>query len=127
MNAVNITGNVVADPERVDYAEGKALANLRIANNEFVNGESVANGFFDITVFGTMATNVLTSVKKGDRLVVAARLQHSVFEGQDGKNHGRTKLIANAIGASLEFTPVTGVTRKATTTPSVVEAPEAVS
>ena len=112
MNAITITGNVVADPEAREYtrdgdSKGGTLANFRIGNNELVNGTSVSNGFFDVTVFGSQAANVLASVKKGDRLVVSGRLQHSTYEREDGKTGGRTKLVAMAVGHSLEFTPVT--------------------
>jgi len=103
MNAIAITGNVVSDPESHAYGDGQTLARLRIGNNELVNGESVSNGFFDITVFGPQAKHVLQSLKKGDRVVVAARLSHSTYEKEDGTKGGRTRLIANAIGASLEF------------------------
>ena len=117
MNALTITGNVVADPERVEYGEGKSLANLRIGNNELVNGESVSNGFFDVTVFGPQAEHVMASIKKGDRLIVSGRLQHSTYERQDGTTGGRTKLIAQAIGASMEFAAV-GVSRKVDVPPA---------
>ena len=116
MNVIAISGNIVADPERVEYQNGgeaRSLANFRMGNNELVNGESVSNGFFDVTVFGTQAKNVLDSFKKGDRVVVTGRLQHSTYEREDGTNGGRTKMVAIVVGASLEFGPV-GVTRKST-------------
>lgn len=107
MNTASFTGNVVADPEAVAYGEGRTLANFRFANNELVNGEQVHNGFFDVTVFGKQAENVLASVKKGDRLILTGRMQHSTYERQDGSKGGRTKLVAVAVGHSMEFEPVT--------------------
>lgn len=109
MNAITLTGNLVADPERVEYTTkdgARSLVNFRMGNNELVNGESVSNGFFDVTVFGPQAAHVLGSFKKGDRLMVTGRLEHSIYERQDGSKGGRTKMVASEVGASLAFNTV---------------------
>jgi single-strand DNA-binding protein len=103
MNAITITGNLTADPEKVELGEGKSLANFRIGNSEYVNGESKDNGFFDVTAFGAQAENVLAQLKKGQRVIVTGRLQHRTYEKQDGSRGGRTGLVAQAVGVSLEF------------------------
>ena len=105
MNALTLTGNLVADPEKVEYAgqDERTIANFRIGNSEWYNGESKDNGFFDITAFGDQADNVLASLKKGSRVIVTGRLQHTTYERPDGSRGGRTKLVASAIGQSLEF------------------------
>lgn len=118
MNTITITGNLVADPERVTYAEDKVLANLRIANNELVAGESVLNGFFDVTVFGNTAENALQSLKKGDQVIVIGRLNQTTFEREDGSKGSRTKLVALVLGVPLTFGAVTP-SRKAVTEPAV--------
>lgn len=104
MNAITLTGNVVEDPTKVAYGnDDKVLANFRLGNNELVSGESVSNGFFDVTVFGPQALNVLETLKKGERVVVTGRLQHTTFERPDGGKGSRTKLVAAAVALSLEF------------------------
>lgn len=104
MNAITLTGNIVEDPTKVEYGnDGKVLANFRIGNNELVAGESVSNGFFDVTVFGPQALNVLKTLKKGERVIVTGRLQHTTFERPDGGKGSRTKLVAAAVALSLEF------------------------
>jgi single-strand DNA-binding protein len=115
MNVTGISGNVVSDPEKVEYGEGKLLANFRFANNELVNGEQVSNGFFDVTVFGPQAAHVLESLHKGDRVVITGRLQHSTYDKPDGSRGGRTKIIATELGASLLFGPVKVPARPAKT------------
>ena len=108
MNTVAMSGNLVADPEKVEFGEGDSksfLVNFRIGNSEYVNGESKDNGFFDVTTFGQMAEQVLATLKKGARVVVTGRLQHRTYEREDGKRGGRTSIIAAAVGPSLEFTP----------------------
>lgn len=105
MNALTLTGNLVADPEKVELPDGRTLANFRIGNSEWYNGESRDNGFFDVTAFGDQAENVLSNLTKGSRIIVTGRLQHTTYEKADGSRGGRTKLVANAIGMSLEFKP----------------------
>lgn len=107
MNAITLTGNLVADPEKVDLQGENFLVNFRIGNSEYVNGESKDNGFFDVTAFGTQATQVLANLHKGTRIIVTGRLQHRTYERADGSRGGRTSLVAQAIGVSLEFAPKT--------------------
>jgi single-strand DNA-binding protein len=105
MNAITITGNLVADPEKANNQGETVIANFRIGNSEYVNGESKDNGFFDVTAFNAQAVNVLEQLKKGSRVVVTGRLQHRTFDRPDGSRGGRTSLAATAIGISLEFAP----------------------
>jgi single-strand DNA-binding protein len=105
MNALTLTGNLTADPEKVTLPDGRSLANFRIGNSEWYNGETRDNGFFDVTAFGDQADNVLDKLSKGSRIIVTGRLQHSTYEKADGSRGGRTKLVASAIGVSLEFKP----------------------
>jgi single-strand DNA-binding protein len=105
MNALTLTGNLTADPEKVELPDGRSLANFRIGNSEWYNGESKDNGFFDVTAFGDQADNVIAQLSKGARVIVTGRLQHTTYEKADGTRGGRTKLVAQAIGLSLEFKP----------------------
>lgn len=106
MNTITITGNLVAPVEKIDLEGNKTLVNFRVGNNEYVNGESVSNGFFDVTAFGALAENIAAAaLVKGERLIVTGRLYHSTFQREDGSTGGRTKIVATAVGLSLEFTP----------------------
>lgn len=105
MNTTTISGNLVTDPESKPYGDGSFLTDFRMANNEFVNGESVTNGFFDVTVFGAQAAHVLASVKKGTEVVATGRLDHRTYDRPDGSKGGRTRLIASVIGLSLQYRP----------------------
>ena len=105
MNALTLTGNLVADPEKIDLADDKFLTNFRIGNSEYVNGESKDNGLFDVTAFGQQAEQVMNKLKKGNRVIVTGRLQHRTYEKADGSRGGRTSVVANAVGLSLEFAP----------------------
>lgn len=108
MNNATITGNVVDTPKAVKMDNGRMLADFRMGNNEYVNGETVNNGFFDVTVFGAQAEHVLASVQKGMPLVVTGRLDHRTYEFQpegstETRKGSRTRLIAQAVGLSLQY------------------------
>ena len=118
MNISTLTGNLVDDPQKVEYGDKQVLVNFRIGNNEQVGGESVLNGFFDVTAFGATAVNVLASLKKGDQAIVIGRWNQTTFDREDGTKGSRTKLVAQIVGVPLTFGPVTPV-RKA----KAVEAP----
>lgn len=109
MNAITITGNIANDPEIRQYTdrEGKqrSLLNFVVANNELVGGNEIFNGYVDITAFNLLGANAAKSLRKGERVVVTGRIQQSTFEREDGTRGARVRLVANAIGLSLEFTP----------------------
>lgn len=118
MNSVMLSGNLVDSPVKVKYGKGDSfLVNFRMGNNEMVKGESVSNGFFDVTVFGQQALNIL-HLKKGERVVVTGRLQHSTYETADGRKGGRTKIIASEVGVSGLFEAAYRGEPQASTEPS---------
>ncbi len=105
MNAITITGNLVADPEAGTNTGDTKIANFRIGNSEYAgpDRDPYDNGFHDVTVFGDQAGNVLDKLSKGQRVVVSGRLQHRTFEREDGSKGARITLVAQAVGISLEF------------------------
>ena len=105
MNTVAITGNLVADPEKGTNTGDTVIANFRIGNSEYAGPDKdpFDNGFHDVTAFGAQATNVLSKLSKGQRVVVTGRLQQRTFEREDGSKGARVTLVAQAVGVSLEF------------------------
>lgn len=103
MNALTITGNLVADVKAVPFGDDKQLADFRIANNELVDGKSVSNGFFDVVAFGALAKHVIESFSKGSPVIVSGRLDQREFEREDGSKGYRIKIVAQAVGASVQF------------------------
>jgi single-strand DNA-binding protein len=100
MNAVVLSGNVVAKPERIgEGTEDKSVARLRVAvrsasNKKDEDGKSEA-GFFDVTAFGWAAVRAL-ELDKGDPIVVNGRLQMDSWE-KDGERRSKTCVIANEV------------------------------
>ena len=63
MNSVNITGRLTDAPTLRYTADGKAVANLRVA----VNGRNDRVDFIDVTVWGKPAEAVAEHKTKGTR------------------------------------------------------------
>lgn len=109
MNSSTFTGNVADAPQRIEFGkegEKQVLARFRFANNEWVNGKSVQNGFFDAVVFNNQAQHVLDTLQKGDRIVITGYLQHQVYDKPDGTKGATTKLMVEEVGMSLRFQPI---------------------
>ena len=105
MNALTLTGNLVADPEAGKNAGETVIANFRIGNSEYAGPDKdpYDNGFHDVAAFGTLAENVLSKLSKGQRVIVTGRIQQRTFEREDGSKGGRVTFVATAVGISLEF------------------------
>ena len=98
-------GNLVADPE-LKVIEPKSgagplsVANCRIA----VKGpDDAATSFYDLIVWGDMGEHVVTSLHKGDRVVVYGRPQVRQWTGKDGVARTSKEIIAEAVGPDLRW------------------------
>jgi single-strand DNA-binding protein len=54
--------------------------------------------WYDIVVFGDQAEAVVENIGKGDRIMVAGRLQVEDYEKKDGTKGKRVEIIADAVG-----------------------------
>ena len=70
MNSVNLTGRLTDDPTLRYTADGKAVANLRVA----VNGRNDRVDFIDVTVWGKPAEAVAEHKGKGDQVIEACQV-----------------------------------------------------
>jgi single-strand DNA-binding protein len=59
--------------------------------------------YFSVICFGALVENVCSSVSRGDRVVVAGRLEEDTWTGRVGVERLTTKLIADAAGKDLRF------------------------
>lgn len=101
---ITLTGNVGTD---VEYSEGAgwslarfrlACTPRRVAQGVWVDQETT---WIAVTVWGRMATNVNTSLAKGDPVVVTGKLRTSAWQSADGTRHERLVVEASAIGHDL--------------------------
>lgn len=101
-----IVGNIVHDAELKFGNSGKAWATFAVAVNREVNGEKQVS-YFDCTVFGSLAENVASSLKKGDRVVVFGTLTQRTFERKDGTKGSAVELKVSDMGPSLTWATAT--------------------
>lgn len=104
---VNITGNLVADPELTIGESGVAHAKLRVAVNQRVQGtdgtwQDGEPVFHNVSAFRALAENVANSLKKGDPVNVAGELEFRAYE-KDGERREARRIIADTIGPDLRF------------------------
>ncbi|MCE5329145.1 single-stranded DNA-binding protein [bacterium] len=110
LNQLTLLGNLARDPEIKYTNEGIAIADLRVAvNRKWKNkeGNDMENvEFFNVTAWNKLAENCSNDLKKGDRIIVSGRLNHRSFDTKDGKKINIMNVIADVVGASLEFSSV---------------------
>lgn len=108
VNNVVIVGNMTGDPRR--NAEGEVNAvSFRMAVNRWrtpgaqgAEAAAARTEFIDVEVWGSQAENVLSSLGRGDRVIVVGQLRYDQWE-EDGEFKTRLKIKALAVGPSLEF------------------------
>lgn len=104
-----LMGNATADPTPRQHEDGTTSASVRVAVTSRYY-DSSTSAFADrktefITVFTrkALARNLLTSVKKGNPLVVTGRLGLSEWVADDGASRHSLTLQAEALGHDLTF------------------------
>ncbi|MFK0296401.1 single-stranded DNA-binding protein [Streptomyces sp. NPDC090442] len=104
---INMTGNVVADPELKATPSGVSVCNFRIANTPrrydkqagaWVDGEPL---FLAVTVWRQQAENVAQSITRGMRVIVAGQLTQRQYEDRDGKTRSSYEIQADEVAPSL--------------------------
>ncbi len=103
MMRMNVTGNLVRDPEIKFTNSGKAVCEITIADNYKPNKEAEDQvSYVDVTLWGTLAENFANSMKKGQRVFAEGRVQQQNWE-KDEVKHSKLKLIADSAGPDLRF------------------------
>jgi single-strand DNA-binding protein len=97
------TGNLVTDPMLRFSNAGKAVCTFRIACD---TGKEKPTVYKDCVCFTYVAENLAGSCLKGDRVIVRGRLETQAWTGKDNKEYSKDVIIAEEIGASLQFAQV---------------------
>ena len=99
INQLTITGNLTRDPELRSTRSDDSVCSIRIAHNERrkVSGEwkDVAQ-YFDVTIWKGMGEYVARELAKGDKVVIAGRLQWREYE-KDGNKRQAIDIVANSV------------------------------
>ena len=105
MNTITEVGNLTSDPELKFTNSGMAQVKLSIAVNRKVK-EVETTSFFNIVAWGSLAENVANSLHKGNRVIVAGRLEQRTWETDKGEKRNTVEIVADSIGPDLRFNQV---------------------
>jgi single-strand DNA-binding protein len=105
---INLTGNLVDEPELRFTNEGKAVANFRVAcNDSYKNqaGEWVDNGatFLSVSVWGPKGEAAVEILHKGSKVMLVGQLKQREYE-KDGEK--RTAYEVRAFDVAELVAPV---------------------
>lgn len=109
MSAITSTceGNLTADPVLRTTNSGLPVANFRIAvsrRQRVSSGEYVeTTEYINVVAWRNLATNLVNSVSKGDRVIVSGDLRQRQWEDRDGNKRYTTEIQAEMVGVSLRF------------------------
>lgn len=100
-NKVQLIGNVGNEPEVKTFGEGKKVANITIATNDyFINdkGEKVEQTeWHRVTAWGKTAEIIEKYVTKGKEIAIEGKLTHRSYDDKDGNKRYITEVVANEI------------------------------
>jgi single-strand DNA-binding protein len=109
-NEVTLVGNVTSDPELQITPSGVSVARFGLAwNRRFQkDGEwEEEPNFFDITCWKETAENVVESFRKGDRVLVSGRLEHSRWEDKKtGEKRSKVGVVADEVAGTTRWATV---------------------
>jgi single-strand DNA-binding protein len=107
-DTLTITGVVATTPRHLVTSEGLPITSFRIASTQrrfdrgeqrWVDGDT---NWFTVTTFRQLATNVVGSIVKGQRVVVTGRLRVREWR-TDEKNGTSVEIDADALGHDLSW------------------------
>lgn len=105
-NTVTLVGNLTRDPELRYTTGGRGVASFGLAVNRRyqINGEWQEQvSFFNIVAWGDLGENAAASLNKGNRVIVAGRLEQRSYETKEGEKRNVTEVIADELGPSLRW------------------------
>jgi single-strand DNA-binding protein len=104
---VTVVGNLVGDPQGRSTKAGKPFASFRLASTtrrwdsearRFVDGST---NFVNVVGFNALGGNIMSSLKKGDPVVVYGRLRVNQWVNGDGLNMTSVEVDAYSVGHDL--------------------------
>lgn len=113
-NNLYFVGNATREPELKFVGTGTALTKFGLAvNRKWKQGDEWKEEvtFIDVTVWGQLAEHVAQSVKKGDRIMVAGRLDMNNYETKEGEKRTGYQVTADEVCLSLKY--ATGTSTRA--------------
>jgi len=100
-NKVQLIGHVGQEPEVKTFREGKKVANMTIATNDYYTndkGEKVEQTeWHRIVAWGKVAELIEKYVTKGKEIAIEGKLTHRSYDDKDGNKRYVTEVVANDI------------------------------
>lgn len=102
LNRADVIGNVTRDPEMRTTTSGQHVLTLGVATNDRwkdkASGELKEKAeFHNIVVWGDLAKEIQSCIKKGHRVFVTGRVQTRSWETQSGAKRYTTEIIADTV------------------------------
>lgn len=106
-SSIVLVGNLTRDPELKFLNSGLATVKFSLAvNRKFKDNrgeEKEQTSYFDCSALGSIAENIATSLKKGERAIVQGRLEQRTWDTPDGEKRSAVEVKVEACGADLRF------------------------
>jgi single-strand DNA-binding protein len=100
---ITVIGNLVRDPEQ--KGNGTPVTSMRIASTERINENGQwrdgDTAYLNVACFRTLGENVMSSLKKGDKVVVSGKLKYREFERKNGDKGHDYEIHATEVGMAL--------------------------
>ena len=100
-NKVQLIGNVGNEPEVKTFGEGKKVANITLATNDYyinTKGEKVEQTeWHRVTAWGKVAEIIEKYVSKGKEIAIEGKLTHRSYDDKEGNKRYITEVVANDI------------------------------
>lgn len=102
INRADILGNVTRDPELRTTTNGQQVLTLGVATNDRwkdkATGEDKERAeFHDIVIWGDLAKEAATNIKKGNRVFASGRVQTRSWETPNGAKRYTTEIVAETV------------------------------
>lgn len=101
LNKAEVLGNMCRDPELRQTPNGTSVCSFGVATNEQWKGQDGSqqerSEFHNIVVWGKLAETVANTIKKGQKVYIAGRLQTRSWDTPDGVKKYTTELIAEQV------------------------------
>lgn len=110
---MTIVGFLTSDPELKNTSSGLAVVNITIAStprkfnkdtSQWDDGQTL---FMRATAWRTMAEQIASTMKKGDKVVALGKLIAESYKDKEGNDRTSTRLDLESIGLDLSRVPKT--------------------
>ena len=95
VNSVVLVGRLTRDPELRKTQSGKSVAGFTLAIDNL--GKDAGASFFDVSLWGDSADNLVKYVHKGSLVGVVGRLLQRTYTAKDGHKVEKVEVVANSV------------------------------